>query len=51
MAGTNVNTQRIDILFAVELLSCSDSLVVCGGMGAFMDLHCTIELETEGQHN
>lgn len=49
MQGTIVDSQNIEILFSVELLSCSDSLVICGGMEAVLELPCTIELQTVGQ--
>ena len=50
MYGTISDEENINILFDVEVLSCSDS-ALCLGMEAVLDLPCLIELETVGQKN
>lgn len=48
MYGTISDENNINILFDVELISCSDS-VICLGMEAVLNLPCLIELETTGE--
>ena len=50
MEGTIIDAQNIDVLFSVELLSCSDSWATCAGMELVLPLPCLVELETDGRN-
>lgn len=51
MYGTIKDPQNLDLLFSVQVLSCSGSTLFCGGMDAALNLPCTVELKSSAQKN
>ena len=49
MYGTISDSRNLDLLFSVNILSCSGSTLFCGGMDAALDLPCTVELRATAQ--
>ena len=51
MSGTITDAQNLDLLFSVQVLSCSGSTLFCGALDAALDLPCTVELKSKASKN
>lgn len=48
---TITNAQNLELLFSVQVLSCSGSTLFCGAFDAALDLPCTVELRSKANKN